>query len=348
MSIARMVLAVIAAHMLARPLMAQRPPAEVLSRAVILYEELQLERAVTLLREVISPSNAAATKEERVKAMKYLGAAFALLGQRDSAIAYYRAALERDAFTDLDAAVFTTQERQLFGIARQRTFVVGVAAQSDSGFVPGRGRIPLRFVTTRHARVEGVLRRAGVTEPVASFRWTADGASESPWDGLDQQGQRLAPGRYRLEVRANSTSDSLSATVALNLDVRYDHEPLEDTLALDPASLLPERQPPSVARSRLALGLGAAAIAVAVPSAIGHRELGGTRKHAAVMATVTAGGGIAAFVFLRRGSAIPANVLANARRREEHARTNREIRERNEARMREARMIITPASGESR
>jgi len=51
---------------------------------------------------------------------------------------------------------------------------------------------------------------------------------------------------------------------------------------------------------------------------------------------------------MRRQSAIPANVLENARRREEHARRNREIRERNEARMREARMIITPAAGESR
>jgi hypothetical protein len=347
MSLARIVLALMAL-MFAPSLMAQRPPAEVLSRAVILYEELQLERAVTLLREVTSPSTVAATKAERAQAMKYLGAAFALLGQRDSAIAYYRAALQRDPFTDLDAARFTAQERQLFSIARQRTFVVGVAAQPDSGFVPGRGRIPLRFVTTRNARVHAVLRPVGAADPVASVRWTADGASESPWDGLDHHGQRLAPGRYRLEVSATSTTDSLSDTVALSLDVRYDHELLEDTLVFDPTSLLPERQPPSVARSRLAAGLAAAAIAFAVPTAIGHGELAGTRKHATLMAGVTAGGGVAAFVLLRRESAIPANVLENARRREAHARQNREIRERNEARMKEARMIIAPASGESR
>ena len=103
-----------------------------------------------------------------------------------------------------------------------------------------------------------------------------------------------------------------------------------------------------MARSHLAAGLAAAAFAIAVPSAIGHGELGGTRKHAVVMASLTASGGIAAFMFLRRGSGIPANVLENARRREEHARGNREIRERNAARMAEARMVITPASGESR
>ena len=349
MSVLRVTLAFMVALMLTPPLGAQRPPGEVLSRAVILYEELQLERAVTLFREVMSPSNAASTREERVKAMKYLGAAYALLGQRDSAIAYYRAALERDPFTDLDAALFTAQERKLFALARQRTFVVGVAPQADSGFIPGRGRIPLRFVTTRHARVQAVLRRAGgALDPVVSFRWTAEGASEPPWDGLDQEGQRLAPGRYHLEVSATATTDSLRDTVALNLDVRYDHEPLEDTLVFDPASLLPERQPPSVARSRLATGLAAGAIAFAVPSAIGHGELAGTRKHATLMAGVTAGGGIAAFVLLRRESAIPANVLENARRREEHARRNREIRERNETRMREARMIIAPTRGDSR
>ena len=50
----------IAVAVFVRPAMAQRAPGEVLSRGVILYEELQLERAVVLLREVTSPSNAAA------------------------------------------------------------------------------------------------------------------------------------------------------------------------------------------------------------------------------------------------------------------------------------------------
>ena len=130
--------------------------------------------------------------------------------------------------------------------------------------------------------------------------------------------------------------------------MRYDHEPLEDTLTLDAGSLLPERQPPSVARSRLAVGLAAAAFAIAVPIAVGNDELSGTRKHANAMATVTVSAGIAAFIHLRRGSAIPSNIAENARRREEHARHNREIRDRNAARLAEARMVIAPASGEAR
>ena len=348
MSVLRLIVAILAAGAIARPLPAQRAPGEVLNRGVILYEELQLERAVTLLREVMSPSNVTVTAEQRVQAMKYLGAAFALLGQRDSSITYFRRMLERDPFVDLDPAVFTAQERQLFAIARQRAFVVGVRTLPDSAFTPGQGRVSLRFVTTQRARVQALVRRAGDVEPVAAFRWTTEGSSESPWDGLDQNGARLAPGRYQLDVTANATTDSASDTLSLRFDVSYDHEPLEDSIVFDPTSLLPERRPPSIARSHLAAGLAVAAFAVAMPSVIGHGELSGTRKHAVLMASVSASGGIATFLFLRRGSGLPANVLENARRREAHARLNREIRERNEGRLAGARMIITLASTESR
>ncbi len=348
MSLVRTAAVVISVAVLSRSAMAQRAPGEVLSRGVILYEELQLERAVVLLREVTSPSNTAATTSERVQAMKYLGAAFSLLGQRDSAIAYFRRMLERDPFMDLDPSVFTTQERQMFALARQRTFVVGVRTLSDTGFVPGQGRVSLRFVTTQHARVNAAVRRPGEAEPLATFRWTAEGASVSPWDGLDQKGERLPAGRYQLDVTATATADSSSDTVTFRFDVAYDHEPLEDTLAFDPRSLLPERRPPSIARSQLAAGLALASFAIAVPSVIGHGQLDGTRKHAVVMAGVTASGGIASFLMLRRGSGIPANILENARRREEHVRQNRGIRERNAARLAAAHMIITATIGESR
>ena len=348
MTLRRLVVVMISLVALARAGAAQRAPGEVLSRGVILYEELQLERAAGLLREVTSPSNTAATMAERVQAMKYLGATFSLLGQRDSALAYFRRMLERDPFMDLDPAVFTPQERQLFAHARRHTFVVGVRTLSDTGFVPGQGGVSLRFVTTQHARVQAVVRRPGEAEPVAAFRWTAEGASESPWDGLDQRGARLPAGRYQLDVSATATSDSASDTVTLRFDVNYDHEPLEDSIVFDGRSLLPERRPPSIARSQLAAGLVLASFAVAVPNVIGHGELNGTRKHAVVMASVTASGGIASFFLLRRGSGIPANVLENARRREQHVRQNREIRERNAARLAAARMIITPTIGESR
>ena len=153
MTLRRLVVVMISLVALARAGAAQRAPGEVLSRGVILYEELQLERAAVLLREVTSPSNTAATMAERVQAMKYLGATFSLLGQRDSALAYFRRMLERDPFMDLDPAEFTPQERQLFAHARRHTFVVGVRTLSDTGFVPGQGGVSLRPAC--HAADEG-------------------------------------------------------------------------------------------------------------------------------------------------------------------------------------------------
>ena len=345
----RLSLAAIALATLAPAVAAQRSPAEQLNRAIILYEELQLERAVVLFRDVVSPGNADVSGPDRIRAMKYLGAAFALLGMRDSAIARFRGAIERDPFTDLEPALFTATERALFADARRGVFAVGARVRADSGFVPGYGRVALRFVTTRHARVEAVLKRPRESEPLVAFRWSADGASDSPWDGLDQRGERLAPGRYNLEVRATSTADSLSDTVALRFDIGYEHEALEDTLApLDSASLLPERNPPSVARKYLATGLAAAAFAVAVPTIIGNGELRGTQKHAAVMASLSLSGGVVGYFLLQRGSAIPSNIRENARRREERVRHNIDIRQRNDARLAEARMIITPVSADVR
>jgi tetratricopeptide (TPR) repeat protein len=345
----RLLVSGLALATLAPALAAQRSPAEQLNRAIILYEELQLERAVVLFRDVVSPGNAEVTGPDRVRAMKYLGAAFALLGSRDSAIAHFRGAIERDPFTDLEPALFTATERALFAEARRAVFAVGARVQANSGFVPGHGRVSLRFVTTRHARVEAVVKQPRESEPLATFRWSAEGASDSPWDGLDQRGGRLAPGRYHLEVRATSTADSSSDTVALRFDVSYEHEALEDTLApLDSASLLPERNPPSVARKYLATGLAAAAFAVAVPAIIGNGDLGGTQKHASVMASLSLSGGVVGYLLLQRGSAIPSNIRENARRREERVRHNIDIRQRNEARLAEARMIITPVSGDVR
>jgi hypothetical protein len=168
------------------------------------------------------------------------------------------------------------------------------------------------------------------------------------WDGLDARGQRLPTGRYQLDVVARSMNDSAADTVAVAFDIRYAQEVLEDLLpALSDSMLLPERQPRSVAQSRLAAGLLVGMFAAAVPAALGHEELDGTRTHSVVVASVSISSGIAGFMLLRRRATIPENVRENARRRDEHARRNEAIRARNEVRLREARLVITPVGGEA-
>ena len=108
---------------------AQGGTAELLRQSRELYERLEIERALPILRRVISPDwPFEVTDAQRVEAYKYLGAALSLAGKRDSAVLYFRAALERDAFTDLDPAQFTPNQVAAFAAARRLTFAVGVRA----------------------------------------------------------------------------------------------------------------------------------------------------------------------------------------------------------------------------
>src|SRR2546422_1106606 len=113
------------------PVRAQTETADLLRQAQELYERLEIERALPLLRQIVSPSwPHEITKEQRVQAYTYLGASLVLTGVRDSALLYFRGAIERDPFTDLDARRFTPAQLTLFRQARRLTFAVAVDRKS--------------------------------------------------------------------------------------------------------------------------------------------------------------------------------------------------------------------------
>src|SRR5260370_29904104 len=104
---------------------AQTETADLLRQAQELSDRLEIERALPLLRQIVSPSwPHEITIEQRVQAYTYLGASLALTGVRDSALLYFRAAIEQDPFTDLDAQRFTPAQLGLFQQARRLTFAV--------------------------------------------------------------------------------------------------------------------------------------------------------------------------------------------------------------------------------
>ena len=115
----------------------------VLRRARANYEALDLERALPLLRQVVSPQwSFAVTPAQRVEAFTYLAAALVLVGQRDSAIAYFAAALARDPFSDLDPQEFTPDQRAAFAAARPRVFAVAARPVAATRARPIRWRSP--------------------------------------------------------------------------------------------------------------------------------------------------------------------------------------------------------------
>src|SRR5205809_154796 len=123
----RLVWAVVLAAGAAPALAAQGSTAELLGQAHQFYEGLEVERALPLLRQIISPNwPFEVTRDQRVDAYKYLGACLAVAGKRDSAVLYFRAAIERDPFTDLDPSLFTPAQLATFAEARRRTLAVAV------------------------------------------------------------------------------------------------------------------------------------------------------------------------------------------------------------------------------
>src|SRR5271169_3927868 len=85
---------------------AQTTAADMLQHAVRQYEDVELEDALVILRQLVTPSTALdVSAEQRTQAYKYLGAVFALqpgADKRDSAIANFSAAIARDPSVDLD------------------------------------------------------------------------------------------------------------------------------------------------------------------------------------------------------------------------------------------------------
>ena len=333
------------------PASAQDNTAEMLQRAIRFYDDVQVERALTLLRQVVSPSSPyEVSREQRVQAYKYLGASLAIQNMRDSAIVYFRAAIERDPFTDLDPQSFSPVELSTFAEARRRTFAIAAKPVTRDTVDPRVERLPFNFLTTHAAGVRAEIRPAGSAEPgTVVYNGDNDGLREVPWTGTLANG-RLAPsGRYELAIFAESKLNQRRDSTRVYFDLEQEHPPLEDTLpALRAEDLLPERHPPSAGRRDLAKGFGVALTAMLLPSVIGNPDLQASRSLASVAAVSGGAVGLYAYMARRNNLAIPENIAANRLRRAQRQNVNSEIQQRNLVKLAQTRLIIAPAAGVGR
>ena len=330
---------------------AQANTAETLVRAVKLYEDLQVERAVVLLRQVVSPSSPyEVSRDQRVQAYKYLGAALAVLGQRDSAVVYLRAAVERDPFVDMDPQTFSAAEREALATARSRTFAVAVRPVKPDTLDPRTERTTFTVFATHGAALKAELRGAGAgateQDMAVLVEGDVDGQREVSWSGVLADGRLAPPGRYVILARGRSSITGREDSARVWLDVRHDRPALEDSLpTLTAAELLPERHTRAAAGRELLRGTSVAAAAILAQSVLADRRLGGGGSYAA---TVGVAGGVAgayAFVWRRRHSEIPANIAENQRREAARAARNADVARRNQERLAQTRLVIAPAAG---
>jgi tetratricopeptide (TPR) repeat protein len=323
---------------------AQDSTAAVLQRGRDLYERLELERALPLFREVISPGwTFDVSAAQRVEAHLYLGAALMLLDARDSAVAHFQAALERDPFTDLDASRFTPSQLDAFQAARRGVFAVGVRPVAPVRLDPRTERMTFTIVATHAASVRCEIRLRDSSQGLPLFTGDIQGLRQIDWDGVLPSGQLTPSGRYVFVLLARSRILERTDSGSASFDVHQEFPALEDTLGdFQARDLLPERYPNSGAD--LLKGLGVAAGALFLSEVASNRDLG--RSHAMPIVIATAGLGVGVTSFLsRRGHIRPENVAVNDRRRAERSATNEQIRRRNAARLAQTVLLITPAAG---
>ncbi|HJQ22078.1 MAG TPA: hypothetical protein VJ867_17170 [Gemmatimonadaceae bacterium] len=327
----------------AAPLRAQTTE-DNLKRAVDMYQAFNIEGARPILLNIISPNYLlSVTNEQKVKAFKYLGASYAVLDRRDSAVTFFSAAIDRDPFTDLDPREFSAAELAAFNEAKTKIFKVAVRPvepqRLDSNFV-------FRLISTQRANlIVEVIKQADTTQKEALFQGDNDGPREIPWNGLLRNGQRADSTFYDLRVRARQPGANAETVERQLFKIEHVFEPLEDTLpSIAQSDLLPEQYPQSSPWRDLIKGSSLALTAVALPLLALDNNVRWV-PHAGVAATVGLASGVISFSYRRAHRAIPANVRENTRRQQQRAIFNAGVRARNAERIGRTIMLICPATG---
>ena len=321
--------------------------ADELRKAIQYYNSFNIEGARPILENILSPSYLrSVTPSQRVTALKYLGASYAVLDRPEKAIEYFVAALDFDPFTSLDPREFSATEQTAFAEAKRRIFKVAsrpVAARIiDSSYV-------FRFVTTHRANLTvTIIDTRDASRQEVLFQAENDGLREIPWNGLLRNGDRADSVIYELRAEGNSLLGGSGGIATVDRQLfRIEHAfaPLEDTLpAFGPNELLIEEYQASATWLDLLKGGAVAATAIALPLFALNDDVP-WKGHAGIAATVGAASGGIAFQYRRNHRKIPANVAENERRRAQRNEFNSRVRARNAARIAETILLICPATG---
>lgn len=338
--------AALAVLLLAPVTLPAQSTAEELRKAIQYYNSFNIEGARPILENILSPSYLrSVTPTQRVTALKYLGASYAVLDRSEQAVNYFIAALDFDPFTSLDPREFSATEQAAFARAKQQIFKVAIRPVTpriiDSTYV-------FRFVTTHRANLTVTL--VDTRDPAhreVLFQAENDGLREIPWNGLLRNGDRADSAIYELEVSGLSmiTGGGVPTVDRQLFRIEHAFAPLEDTLpAFAPNELLIEEYQQSATWLDLVKGGALAAAALAIPVLALNNDVP-WKSHAAIAATVGAASGGIAFQYRRSHRKIPANVAENERRRAQRNEFNAAVKARNAARVAQTILLICPATG---
>ncbi len=326
---------------------AQQSTGDQLRRAIDMYNNFNIEGARPILLNIISPNYLlSVTPDQKVNALKYLGASYAVLEKPDSAVSFFMAALDFDPFTSLDPREFSATEQSAFAQAKRNIFKVAIrpiaASIVDSTYT-------FRLITTHRANLTvELIDQRDETKREILYQQDNDGLREIRWGGLLRNGQRADSGVYELRAQGRSLLSSASAGITTDRQIfRIEHvfAPLEDTLrAFATNELLIEEYNVAAPWFDLIKGSALAAAAIAIPMLALNNDVA-WKGHAVVAAGVGAAGGGIAFQLRRKNRKIPANVAENERRRAQRNDFNAGVRSRNASRIGSTILLICPPNG---
>lgn len=320
--------------------------ADTIDAARQLYNDLSIERAVPILRRVVSSSwTLPVSAAERVTAYEYLGASFQLLNLRDSALAAFRAAIRSDPFADIDPQRFTPTQIGIFRLAQDSEFAVAVRPVDSVRIDPRSEHLTLQVLSTHPAAMQVTL----VTpdkRTVPLFAGPNRGLRQIDWDVLLSDGSFAGAGRYELRVAGTSTIVNRTDSARIFFDVRLDGPALADTLpSPGPGDLVPTRYAGAWARHDLLRAVAVAAGAMVVAEAVPNTRVDGGHARANVVAGAAILAAAGTLLYRHAHPDLGPAVAENARRNAARAAENAAIRRENAARLNQTRLIITPAVG---
>jgi hypothetical protein len=342
---------------------AQQATETKLQNAIARYKAFDVEGARPVLLQIVSPGYLEqVTPEQRARAYKYLGASFAVLSAKDTAVTYFRAALDFDPFTDLDPAEFAASELEAFNSAKAEIFKVAMRPLEQQLIRPQPGlsveeaAYTFTVISTQRSSMRVVLQQTARARPGADsipdqvlYSGTNDGVRTVAWRGTTNEGRFAPPGTYSIAVIATPTQGTVRNEERDSRIFRLEHlhEPLEDTLPTlnpnDPTQLLPVAYKPiAIWQDLIKGGFVGAVAAVALPAIVGADI--NTLPHAIGSAGMVTLGAGASFLYRRRNPQIRLNVLENQRRQKVRAEFNQRVAQSNALRISRTLMVMTPVA----
>lgn len=320
--------------------------ADSLAAARQLYNDLSIERAVAMLRAIVSPGwPYPVSTAERVTAFEYLGASFTLLHAPDSARAAFRGAITSDPFSTLDPQRFTPSQLQQFQAARDSILVVAIRPVDSTRLDPRTQHLVLQVLTTHAATLDVFLRTPGRTL-IPLYHGDNAGLRPVEWDALLPDGAFAPAGIYEVVASARSLIVGQSDSARVFFDLQRDGPRLDDTLpSLGEGDLVPARYGGGWARHDLLRGLAVAAGAVAIAAALPSHRVDGGHGRALIVGGASLAAAVGTVMVRRAHPDLGRAVAENARRQAERAAANALIRNANAAKLNQTRLVIVPAAG---